>query len=147
MSDPSLKAAIPTCEADLRVISTAYNMPKVMKEYVHLPPHEICVYHDNFLAHLNWKITHAMASNGILKYWFDYFLNFDMKPLSDPPSGPKVFDIEDLKFGFHVWLIACGVSALAFFSEILYFNVKAWTMKLIRNSIGLYNMLSFFLRQ
>jgi hypothetical protein len=142
MSDPSLKAALPTCKADMKVISVTYIMPEVLKESIDLLLSQVCVLHDNFMSHLNFKLSYDLAANGIFNYWFDYFLNFDMKPMLEAPQEPKVFDIEDLKFGFIVWLIACAISAFSFLIEFFYFYVK----KFLKSFIMLYYFFSHLRR-
>jgi hypothetical protein len=148
MSEPSLKAAIPSTKVDMRVMKNIYaKLPKTLNEYVQVHVQGICANHNNFFQFLSWKLSNDLASSGILKYWHDYFLDVDMKPLLEESRGPKVFDIEDLKFGFNVWLVACGISASTFFIEFFYFYVKIFIKKIVKSSIALYYLLSFFPRK
>lgn len=146
MSDPSIRSALPTSIADFRVISNSFLMPKLLKAWIKLPSSSVCVATDNFFVNLNIKIGNDLVTSGIMKYWVDYFLYFDMKPLLEPPSEPKVFDIEDLKFGFNVWLVAFGISAAAFFIEVFYFYFKFYSKRFVKNMIAVYHIRLFLSR-
>lgn len=50
---------------------------------------------------------------------------------------PKVFSVEDLKFGFVIWGAACVISLAAFVGEILYFY-------LISQFMGLFGISKIF---
>jgi len=52
-------------------------------------------------------------------------------------SGPKVLTIDDLSFGFVLWLCACGISAAGFVLEIFVFQLR----KVLRTFIGLWGIL------
>lgn len=51
---------------------------------------------------------------------------------------PKVLAINDLSFGFVVWLIACGISLLGFFVEILFKIILGKLRVSLRDLCGLY---------
>lgn len=143
MSDSSLRAAIPTSEADLKFIKSGYaNIPHLLDDKINFPAESICVYHDNFLYHFSEKVSNTLIEAGIIQYWFKYFVDFDLKPLLNAPSEPKVFEVEDLKFGFCVWLVASAISVAAFFGEILYFNA----MIKIKRTAQKYGKLYFFIK-
>lgn len=138
--DPSVKAAFPTSKIDLKIIEAAYgDERKMLREEINFPPSGVCVHRNSFFAQLSKKMSSALITSGILQYWLDYLLTFDAhQTVFLPPPEPKVFAIEDLSFGFTVWLVACGVSTLAFMIEILYFFIKMQTIRFIKSCIGLY---------
>jgi hypothetical protein len=41
------------------------------------------------------------------------------RPKRQDPKGLQVLSVEDLKYGFIIWLVTCGVSLAAFLTEIL----------------------------
>lgn len=94
MSDPSLKAAIITTEADMKLYRAAYqNVPKTIQEVINPTPYSICVRANNFFADLNRDVSNAILTAGIPQYFFEYLTKHVMKPLLEPPSEPKVFSI------------------------------------------------------
>lgn len=53
---------------------------------------------------------------------------------------PKVLTLEDLSFGFVLWLIACGISVVGFLAEIMF----AFVTKFVKNVVGLAAILRLF---
>jgi len=68
---------------------------------------------------------------------FHYFMLFKYYEVLNV-KDPKVLTIDDLSFGFVLWLIACGISVIGFFMELLSFKLR----KVLRNFIGLWMLLS-----
>lgn len=60
---------------------------------------------------------------GIPQYFYHYFLSMEFKPIDAPPEEPWVFDVEDLKFGFVIWLVSISIAVFGFLMEILWFNL------------------------
>jgi len=56
-------------------------------------------------------------------------------------KDPTVLTLDDLGFGFILWLGACGISIFGFFMEILRFKLR----KVLRNLIGLWIFLKILL--
>lgn len=52
-------------------------------------------------------------------------------------KSPKVFSIDDLAFGFMIWLAACVMSVVAFLSELVWKFSVLRVKKVLRTSIGL----------
>jgi hypothetical protein len=48
----------------------------------------------------------------------------------------KQLDIDDLEYGFVIWLIACAVSISAFLIEILVFAARKIVKKCFKNLLG-----------
>lgn len=143
MSDSSMKAALPTSETDFKAIRSAYDVvPSVLDETAFIPWKAVCV-RDGLLVNLHENITNYLISGGIVQYWFNYLLNFESMQLIPPAKQPKVFAVEDLKFGFHVWLCASAISLIAFASEILYVAIKVRMRKLIQESVRLTYFVKF----
>lgn len=150
-SENKLRVALPTSRQDYIAFRSAFiNVPKRLKQEYELFSRAICVDRRSFFAPIHLKITNSLISAGIIQYWFNYLLNFELTPLIEQPRGPQVFSIEDLKFGFFVWLAACGISISAFSVEIFYDflkKVKSCAVKCVREFIGLIYLLDFFPNQ
>jgi hypothetical protein len=120
--EPDMKAAILLFQMDmlyLKAISS--DSPDTLKEVISLGGYSLCVPKNNFFSTLSHKVMNQLISGGIPQYLIDYFINFDMRPLLQPIKEPKKFDIEDLMFGFIIWLIACGISITVFIIELTVF--------------------------
>jgi hypothetical protein len=76
------------------------------------------------------KIANKIIPTGIVEFLSQHHIN-NWKA----QKQPKVFSIDDLAFGFFVWLFACGVSINAFVLEILWkilsVNVKVMVKKVV----------------
>lgn len=145
MPDPLNKVAIPTSKYDYKVIKAAFKIPpKVLKEEQTFNMYSVCIFSRKpFFGQSNIKITNALITGGIIKYWFNYLLDFEVKALEEPPKEPKVFAIADLEFGFIVWLVACGISLTVFLIEFSYVYAKRNIKKFIRELSGLYAFIRF----
>jgi hypothetical protein len=80
-----------------------------------------------------------LISSGIALYHSETVrTNFKFK---DEEKEPKVLSCDDLSFGFIVWLVACGISIVAFALEIS-FELMLKILKIItKNFVGLYLIL------
>ena len=58
-------------------------------------------------------------------------------------KAPKVLTLDDLEFGFIIWLIASGISIAAFLSEIFRFYIE----NLLKMHIGLAMLVSIIVRR
>lgn len=75
-----------------------------------------------FYTRMMQKTVNSLVDTGIMKYLVDFYLNrvgylkvFDI---------PKVLKLDDLEFGFNIWLAFCGFSLLAFMMEKIFKPVK-----------------------
>jgi hypothetical protein len=145
ISDPSLKAALPTSKADLKIIESRFGEIgiKVLKQEINFLPSGVCVHRNSFFVRFSGKISNALITGGIIQYWFYYLIYFEAHPQYIPPPEPKVFAIEDLDFGFFIWLIACGICVTAFLIEVLYCSIKVHIVKIFKQLLGLYFIVKF----
>lgn len=141
MTDSSLKAAIMTTENDMKFYKTGYtDVPATLKEVISLVGFSICVPKNNFFTVMNQKVMNALISGGIPQYLIDFYTNFELRPMLIPRKDPKVFDIDDLMFGFIIWLVACLISITAFLIELIVFYVTnfiglIWFKNLLKSKI------------
>lgn len=146
MSDYKIMAALPTSDPDIKAIKSAFaSMPKILREGINYDSVSICTDRNHIFTPSFVKITNSLISGGIIQHWFNYLLNFEFKGLIEPPKEPKVFEVEDLKFGFIVWLAACAISLAAFLVEIFYVWTKREIIKFVRRYSGLIFLMKFFL--
>jgi hypothetical protein len=65
------------------------------------------------------KLIDRLIDTGVMKYLSD---NYYSKPRTFDPieESPQVLSLDDMIFGFNIWLGACGISLAAFFGEIIH---------------------------
>jgi hypothetical protein len=84
------------------------------------------------------KILEKIIPAGIPQHLYDLHLLMMFKKYEPVlNSGPKVLTVDDLSFGFVLWLGACGISVAGFVFEILMFQMR----KVLRTLIGLWGLL------
>lgn len=126
-----MKAVIPSTEVDLKVFRAGFTPRKILDERINFPSSGICVGHGDFYADQSQKVSNALISAGIVQYWYSYLLDFEIKPVEEAQKEPKVFAIGDLSFGFIVWLVACGISAIGFAAEWIFFGLSKMFQEVI----------------
>lgn len=67
------------------------NMPKIMEEDIIASAVGNCAHRSSFFAKANERISNDLISGGIVQYWFNYLLDFELKALEDDPRKPQVF--------------------------------------------------------
>lgn len=138
MQNPASKAAMLISGNDYKAIKAGeINVPKILSQKFLYEPCGVCTRRHNFAYNLVEGTMTYLIQGGFPQYLFNYLLEFDLRPLVDPPSEPSVFSLSDLEFGFIVWLIACLISIVAFTTEILWYLVRVKLSKIIRDLIGL----------
>lgn len=75
---------------------------------------------NSFLHKVFVQIMDKLIPAGIPQHLYNYHESMMFKPYEpDNSKKPKVLSIDDLFFGFILWICACGISSFAFFMEIL----------------------------
>lgn len=78
----------------------------------------------------------SLTQGGIPQYFLKYIQKVVLKELPADEQQPKKFSIEDLKFGFMIFLGCCGVSLVVFMIELAVFYVKNFVgLIILLNSI------------
>jgi hypothetical protein len=145
----SSKTAVLLTEHDYKVLKATYdNVPELMEERYDYYGMSLafCTFHHAYNSRLVEKVQTHLVQGGILQHTNDYFLNFELMAHVDEGSGPNVFSLEFLSFGFYIWFIACGISILAFFAEVLWFCIRIRMEKALRNFLALFFLLRFLRR-
>jgi hypothetical protein len=93
--------------------------PKRLKESFFSVPIELQFNYYNILGKDLKEITKWLIQGGIIQNWFKYYRwhKFDLGQNFEDESGPQVFSIDSVSYGFNVWMIACAVSILGFIYE------------------------------
>lgn len=74
---------------------------------------------NSFLFQLSNEMIHRLNAAGMTSYLISFYHTLFHKPILKEPIQPQVFNVDDLSFGFYIWWVASGISALVFVCEIL----------------------------
>ena len=134
--DPSKKVAVTFDEETYQIgISFFKKHPRKLKQYSEKILKGVATYRNN---HAYWLIEDTMRiliQAGIPQYVKNYIFEVYFREIQESKEKiPKVFGIDDLDYGFIVWLIACSIAVAGFVVELLWFYLR----KGVKNFLGLY---------
>lgn len=75
------------------------------------------------------KITYNLIDTGVMKHIVKTVLRDNIK-LKNEEESSKIFSMDDLSFGFNIWIGFCVISSLSFVLEILLLRFKIKHMKI-----------------
>jgi hypothetical protein len=100
------------------------NLVPMKREKFITYPVSIGTVNSNFLTQFVKETFSRLLQNGIVQHFLEQEENIYTRNVKEP-SKPKVFTLEDLAFGFEIWLISCGISTFVFVVEIFVFWVRS----------------------
>lgn len=106
---------------------------KPLKERLYAVASAITFYRNNFMLRLTDEVMQGLITGGIPQNFYKRTLS---PIIPEKQNQPTVLKIEDLKFGFIIWLISCGISILFFSFELLWIFYLKLLIE-IKNLIGL----------
>jgi hypothetical protein len=145
--NPSFKGTARHEIDDFRVFSYGYKykgqMAVFMNQKLYSEFNGLSIYKNNFISHTSYSTMERLIESGIPQYFHDFVFKFilDLRT-SDGNSDAKAFTLEDLSFGFTIWLYACVISGGVFVAEVLVFYTKFIAMKIVRELSGLFCFIS-----
>ncbi|KAL7024281.1 hypothetical protein ACKWTF_012972 [Chironomus riparius] len=115
-----------------------------LKQKLFSYPIGFITYKNYFMNELIEDTLQLMIPAGIPQYLYEYhrWLKFGRVHV-DRKVGPKVLSIDDLSFGFVLWAVACGLSAIVFCVELF----GLWLRFAIDRIIGLFIFSNIFKRR
>lgn len=72
---------------------------------------------DSFLFHLTEEILRDLITGGIPQHLVKFYEEILYPPLLEDLAGPKVLRIDDLSYGFIIWLVSCSIAVAVFVAE------------------------------
>lgn len=72
---------------------------------------------NNFMFNIFEDSVQHLTSAGILQWMMIFYREYFFPPSSEDPKGPQVLKVDDLSFGFEIWLIASAFALTAFVIE------------------------------
>ena len=114
-----------------------------LKEKLFSYPMGLGTFPNHFMSALMEDTMQLIIPTGIPQYLYEYhrWLQF-LKFYADIKTGPNVLSIDDLSFGFVLWAIACGISAIVFCGELC----GRWLKNVTKKCLGLIIFVSVLVR-
>jgi heme exporter protein D len=96
---------------------------------------------NHYLIHLSNEVVQSLVSGGIIEQIEKQRHSVCFG--SDPPDEwkPFVFSLNDLLFGFYIWLVAVAVSLVVMTLEWTWFIGKRTTIRVAQNVVGIFIIL------
>jgi hypothetical protein len=80
---------------------------------------------NHFLFAATEEVMQKFIPMGIIQHSYELHNWICLRPIIEPEvNDPKVLTLDDLEFGFILWLTACGLSIFGFLCEILLFRTR-----------------------
>jgi hypothetical protein len=107
--------------------------PHVLKDPVFSATIGFIMFKNHFTSNLISTVSGQLIDAGILQhsYAFANWMLWRPNYKKELSIEPQVLKINDLSFGFYIWLVACGVCVVGYLLEILKFKMRRPTLKLV----------------
>ncbi|KAL7012205.1 hypothetical protein ACKWTF_014687 [Chironomus riparius] len=104
-------------------------LPKVLKQTLLTYQNGIAMLKNNFLFKQTEEVVQRFIEMGIMQHLYEYHVWVCNRPvIAIDENKPKILTMDDLEFGFTIWIAVICASILGFLFEI----VRFWIKKLIR---------------
>lgn len=71
---------------------------------------------------------------GIIQHMYEFYLWMNLRQIVEvEKSNLKILSLDDLAFGFNIWLGTCGISGVSFLIEIVYFKIREYFSIHVKN--------------
>lgn len=92
---------------------------KLIDEPIYTTSEVFAFHHTSFYFRIFKAVINKLIDTGIMKYFSDNFYIRKRKlPISK--KEPKILKLEDLSFGFNIWLCSCFLSFMVFVFEFFF---------------------------
>lgn len=118
--------------------------PKLIKQEIYSYMYGVGVFKHNFMYGLTNEVMEKLIQTGIHQYFCKYLMEYYFYDRVQIKM-PKVFTVDDLRFGFVVWIIAVGIAIAVFVCELMFHFIKKWIIHQLMN-IFIFKLLSSRLR-
>lgn len=92
-----------------------------MKSKIRTDKFGIATMRNNFIYKATEETMSALVENGIPQYFLKFIQKVILKEKPADPNEPKNFSVEDLEFGFVIFLLSCAASSVIFLLEVFVF--------------------------
>ena len=101
--------------------------PKILKQTLLTYQNGVSMLRNHFLFEATEEVVQRLIPMGIIQHSFELHTWISLRPVIEVEENePKVLTIDDLEFGFVIYLATCGLSIFGFFCEVFIFRVKSF---------------------
>jgi hypothetical protein len=118
-----------------------YSSRDILKEILLVTPGGFRFPRNHFIFRFIDESIKNLISGGIVDHLIDYHERNCETAINENEWEPYVFKLDDLLFGFYIWLGSCAVSLTVMALEWVWFYGKGIAMGMVQSSIGLYFIL------
>ncbi|KAL7012208.1 hypothetical protein ACKWTF_014690 [Chironomus riparius] len=94
--------------------------PKILRQALWTYQNGISMLKNHFLFAATEEVMQKFIPMGLIQHSYDLHNWICLRPIIEPEdTEPIVLTMDELEFGFILWLTVCAVSILGFFCEIL----------------------------
>jgi hypothetical protein len=120
--DPKKKCAMVVDNDIYREITFLCNrQPKRLRGTIASTPTVLLYSRYGIIAKYVNDLINRLIEGGVPQQWNRYYAwhKYVLGSEFDKKKGPQVFSLENVSYGFNVWMIACSVSILGFLAECI----------------------------
>lgn len=100
------------------------NPPRIAKTKLLQVQVGIGVMKNNFIFHVMEETFSKLVQSGIVQYYEKFISEVVLRAEINDEKIIKPFGVEDLKFGFVIFLISCNFAIFVFFFEIFWHSIQ-----------------------
>ena len=113
-------------DAIATLITDCKCQPKILKQTLLTYQNGISMLRNHFLFEATEEVVQRLIPMGIIQHSFELHTWISLRPVIEVEgSEPNVLTMDDLEFGFVIYLATCGLSILGFLYEFIKFGLKA----------------------
>lgn len=101
------------------------NSPRMMTTKFYTCLFGVGVMKNNFIYKVTDEAMSKLVKYGIPQYFLKYIREVVLRELPQDEKTPRKFSLDDLEFGFIIYLSCCAISFAAFLIEIFYWCVSS----------------------
>lgn len=118
----------------------------MMKDRLYSTTGGVSLIANNFFLRLLEKGMRNLIPSGIPQHSMEYHSAYWIRRLGNFKKNPQVLKIEDLSFGFLIWIGSCGISVAVFMLETINVQLRKF-LQLARGLLGVLISLKLFIRK
>lgn len=123
-------------------LKSSFNLPFIMKQRLPSEYNGLALYKNHFISHITFSTIEKLVEGGIPQYFHKFIYEYVLDLNVDYENqGAMAFSVDDLSFGFIIWLYTCAISCGVFICEILIFYINRFGRKIVQEFAGLFGFL------
>jgi hypothetical protein len=124
-----------------QVSKFGYKRRDILKERLLATPAGFMFLKNHFMFHLIDENISKLVSSGIIDHLFEQIKGNCSTPFIEDEWEPYVFVLNDLLFGFYIWLVACGFCLTVMTLELSWFYTKLMILNVVQSMVSMHYIL------